>query len=209
MIGLPFITEFFKRVLDRSRGIQGRFVYCPKQGAEINSGDFDQVIKDLFSQDPQPKYYPACFMTPPVSEGKFFNPQGEWEQYRITLFFLTTTFADSYGDTKDPNLSTGTSQHDPMMDQHDMGRCARNFLFVLNQLMRRRTDPSLLKKFQLETSDPSQVLPVAFLGGPNLTGVRLLLRCAVFNGCELEDYDATDILNIAIPEDDPHPEHKL
>jgi hypothetical protein len=124
MIGLPFINQLFINILSRSRGIGGRFIYCPKMGAEVNAGDFDQAIQDTFSRDSQAKKYPAAFMTPPISEGKFTDPKGEWENYFLTMFFLSTTYTDSHGITRDRNESTGTSQHTALMDQHDMGRCA-------------------------------------------------------------------------------------
>lgn len=209
MIGLPFITELFKNVLQVSRGIQGRFFYCPKMGAEINSADFDQVLQDEFSRS-EAKKYPAVFMMPPVSSAKFVDPKGDWEYYNIKLFFLTTTYADGYGDTKDPNESTGTSTHTPMSDQHDMGRCARNFLQALNQVTRSKVNNLAQNKFRLgSTDDTKRITPISFIGVSVLSGVVVDFAISVFNGCQLEDYADQDLGDIVIPESDPHPEHNL
>lgn len=209
MIGLPFITALFANVLGASRGIEGRFIYCPKQGAEINMFEFDQVIREKFSSDPDAKIYPADFMLPPISRGTFIDPAGEWETYDITNFFLTTTYSNSFGQPKDPNESTGTSMHTVLQDQHDMGRCARNFIAVLNQLSRNRSNPLIKDRFRLNDQTTKRILPVSFIGAAVLAGVRLDFQCQVFNGCKIEDYDPNQIAMIPIPETDPHPEHNL
>lgn len=206
MIGLPFITELFKNILSASRGIQGRFYYCPKLGQEINTDDFDQLLKDEFQRLGQKKY-PVDIMMPPVSQGYFIDAVGEWERYQFIHFFLTTTFYDGDNQVKDMNASTRTSTHSVLQDQHDMGRCARNFINVLDGIS--RTRGLIRTSFRLDSQSERIIRPVAYIGGDRLTGVRLDFHGSVFNGCILEDYTQENIYEIIVPDDDSHPEHQL
>lgn len=207
MIGLPFISELFKNVLERSRGIQGRFFYLAAKGAELDASDFDQVIKDQFDR-PNEKPYPAAFMLPPISEGIFTDPKGEWEKYSIRIFFLATQFTDGNNEIRDPNEATGTSTHQIIYDQHDMGRCARNFILVLDMVMRDRVRMLIRDKIRLST-DPKRIIPVSYVSASQLAGVQIDFDIAVMNACSLEDYISEDVAAIAIPDLDPHPEHNL
>src|SRR4051812_5302613 len=110
MIGLPFITDLFKNVLEKSRGIQGRHVYCPKMGQEINADDLDQVIENEFSKSTDKKF-PCAIMMPPVSSGDFTDPKQEWEKYNFIHFFLTTTYYSGINQVKNINPNTNTSTH--------------------------------------------------------------------------------------------------
>jgi hypothetical protein len=205
MIGLPFITELFTNILLKSKGIEGRFFYCPAMGKEINTDELDKVIEDQFAKSTDKKY-PCGIMMPPMSQGSFTDAKGEWEKYQFILFFLTTTFYSGTNQIKNPNPNTQTSTHTILQDQHDMGRCARNFIGVLDKVARER---GLIKcKFRLDSAS-RMIRPVANFGANRLSGVRLDFNGSVFNGCTIEDYETEDIGAIVIPESDSHPEHQL
>jgi hypothetical protein len=206
MIGLPFISELFTNILQYSKGIEGRFFYCPKGGAEINTDDLDQVIKDNFAKDTDKKY-PLDIMMPPVSFGNYTDANGEWEKYKFIHFFLTTTYFSGTNQLKNPNVNTRTSTHTILQDQHDMGRCARNFIYMLDKVC--RTKRLINGKIRLDQDYERIITPVTKVGNNNLSGVRLDFRANVFNGCALEDYDIADVAAITIPSDDSHPEHQL
>lgn len=208
MIGIPFIKQLFKNVLEYSRGIQGRFFYMPALGAELDSANFDQVIKDQFDRPDDDKSYPAAFLMPPVSEAMMVDMLGEWQSYEIDMLFLATQFQDGENQIRDRNDATGTSTHEPLFDQHDMMRCAINFVLVLNRVARDRSNQLIRDKFRVD-SDPKRIFPVAFRTASNLAGVRLRFGVSVMNGCKLEDYASEDIPAITIPDSDPHPEHNL
>jgi hypothetical protein len=205
MIGLPFITELFTNILKKSKGIEGRLFYCPGMGKEINTDDFDKVIEDQFAKD-NLKKYPCVIMPPPVAQGNFTDPKGEWVKHQFIHFFLTTTFYSGTNQIKNPNPNTQTSTHTILHDQHDMDRCARSFIWALNKTIR---DRGLIKcKFRLDSSSLI-IRYVANIGVNRLSGVRLDFNGSVFNGCTIEDYETEDIGAIVIPEMDSHPEHQL
>jgi hypothetical protein len=205
MIGLPFIEAFFKNILSKSKGIDGRLFYCPNMGREINTDEFEQIIEDQFDKSTQKKF-PCVIMMPPISQGKFIDPKGEWEEYSFIMFFLTTTYYDGNNQIKDVNVNTQTSTHTILSDQHDMGRCARNFVHVADKVTRVKHVVNC--KFRV-VNENKIVRPVANIGSKRLSGVRIDFRGQVLNGCVVEDYNQEDIDEIIIPEGDPHPEHSL
>jgi hypothetical protein len=205
MIGLPFISELFTNILSKSKGIEGRFFYCPATGKEINTDEFDKVIDDQYAKNTDKKY-PCDIMMPPVSQGSFTDAKGEWEKYQFIHFFLTTTYYSGTNQIKNVNPNTQTSTHTILQDQHDMGRCARNFIAVLNKVAR---DRGLINgKFRLDSAS-RMIRPVSGIGVHRLSGVRLDFAGSVFNGCTMEDFEEEDIDAIVIPESDSHPEHQL
>lgn len=205
MISYPFIQDLFKNILTYSKGIQGRFYVCPKYGHEINSDNLNEVIKDVVKATDKPKY-PLALLMPPVSWGDFTQNTGEWETYKLIMFFLKTTYYDSNNQIQTINVNTQTSMHTVPQDWHDMKRCAVNFVRALNKVTR---DRGLIQnKFRIVQKDRN-INPVSFIGTDRVAGVRLDFNVEMFLGCEVEDYNEGDIPNITIPVDDSHPEHKL
>ncbi len=205
MIGYPFIQQLFGNVLKKSKGIQGRFHFCPKHGVEINSDQLGEVLKEAGSPV-QGRKYPLVLMMPPRSQGHFTNPEGNWEKYRGVLFFLNTTYYTGNNQVNAPNAATGTSMHTVPQDWHDMKRCGENFLRVLDKLQK---DKDLVQSTFRLGSEEKMFDPVSFVGTDRASGVRLDFTFSLFSGCNLEDYNPDDIDSITIPVADPHPEHKL
>lgn len=208
MISYPFIESFFRNVLSMSKGIQGRFHICPKYGMEINSDQLNEVLEEAV-KPVLGKKYPLVLMMPPRSQGKFTEKGGEWERYRAVMFFLTTTYYDGNNQIKNQNKATGTSMHTVPQDWHDMKRCATNFIKVVDQVQKERG--LITDTFRLGGNNDQERMidPVSFIGVDRTSGVRLDFSFSLFNGCELEDYNQSDISSIIIPAADPHPEHKL
>jgi hypothetical protein len=205
MIGYAYIEDLFKSVLAKSKAIGGRFHICPRYGVEVNSDQLEEVIKESFRPDAGVKY-PLVLMMPPRSTGDFTDANS-WEEYRIVLFFLTTTYVTSLNQVKTPNRATGTSQHTVPQDWHDMKRCAINFIRILDRVQRE----ALLhvSTFRLTGPNTKVIDPVSFVGADQISGVRLDFHCSLFTGCEIEDYDESQIESITVPVGDGHPEHKL
>lgn len=205
MIGYPFISDLFKNVLTNSRAIEGRFFTSSHQGREINMDDVGQLIQDFFLGNKLARKYPLCLALPPVSYGMYTSGKGEWESFRQSLFFLTSTYYSGTNQIMNPNPATGTSTHTIQQDWHDMKRCATSFVRVLDIVSRK----SLINKFRLSQDRERIITPVSQIGTDKCSGVRLDLSYSVFNGCEIEDYDESLISTIIIPVDDSHPEHQL
>jgi hypothetical protein len=209
MTGYPFIEQFFRNVLSKSKGIEGRFHLCPKHGLEINNDQLGEVLKDEVA----PLYggrYPVVIMMPPRSQGCYTNPAGNWEKYRCVLFFLKTTYYNSSNQVQTPNPSTGTSMHTVPHDWHDMKRCAISFLQVIEMVQKdKQLANSLFRIGGGRQDDERMIDPVSFVGADRLSGVRLDFSFSLFVGCNLEDYNLADINSIIVPAADPHPEHKM
>lgn len=207
MIGYPFIEELFTNILQKSKAVEGRFFLCPNLGREMNSDEMGQVIQDLFSAGPIPKKYPLVLMMPPVINGSYAFNKGEWEDWRITLFFLNTTYYKGDNQPKNNNPNTKTSTHTIPQDWHDMKRAATDFIRVLDKVQRLQSLVS--GKVRLSQERAQQVEVKTQIGIDKASGVRLDFMISVFIGCELEDYELDDIADIEIPVDDSHPAHQL
>lgn len=207
MISYPYIQDLFKNILAKSRGVQGRFFVCPKNGTEINSDELGQIIQDLVIPARLEKKYPLALMMAPQSFGKYTDKKGEWEKYRIMMCFLTTTYYSATNQTMTPNPNTKTSTHTIPQDWHDMKRCAVNFITVLDRFT--RSQGLINSTFRLDQERDRIVTPVSEIGADRASGVRLEFMASLFIGCEIEDYDEADILSIEVPALDSHPEHQL
>lgn len=207
MISYPYIQDLFTNILMKSRGIKGRFFLCPKMGTEINSDELMQVIHDLVIPARLEKKYPLALMMPPQSFGKYTDTKGEWETYRIVMFFLTTTYYSGSNQTMNPNPSTKTSTHTIPQDWHDMKRCAVNFVNVLNRVI--RSEGLFNTTIRLNQERDKMITPVSMVGVDRVSGVQLEFMASLFIGCELEDYAEEDIASIEMPVLDSHPEHQL
>lgn len=209
MIGDAFTAALFKNILEKSQGIEGRFFVCPYMGREMNSDELGQVIKEFVDPLRLDRKYPLSLMMPPVSYGYYFNEIGEWEKNRAALFFLNSTYYTGLNQVQVPNAATGTSTHTIPQDWHDMKRCAMNFITVLDRVARSKTNQLIKNKFRLDQEKESVISRVTQVGVDKASGVRLDLFYSLMVGCEIEDYDESEIADISIPEDDPHPEHTL
>lgn len=203
MTSYPFIQSLFSNILQKSRAIEGRFFLC-SSGLDLNSDEMGQVITDEIKRFGNK--YPLCMMLPPKSKGDFTAKMGEWEYYNFQLYFLKTTYAAADNQIQSRNNSTGTSTHTIPQDWHDMKRAAINFIRVLSTLQRAAN--LINTYFRLAPGD-KYLEPVSLVGKDRVSGVRLEFAGSLFIGCEIEDYDITDLLTINIPEGDNHPEHKM
>jgi len=144
---------------------------------------------------------------PPVIKGKYYWNKGEWEDWRIIMFFLKTTYYDSANQTSNPNIKTKTSNHTIPQDWHDMKRAAENFIRVLDRV---QLEKKLVNgKLRIDREAGQAIYEISSIGADRASGVRLDFVISIFNGCEIEDYNEEDICAITIPEDDSHPEHSL
>jgi hypothetical protein len=207
MRSYPYIKDLFTNVLSKSKAIKGRLFLCPKMGTEINSDELGKLIDDLVIPARLEKKYPLALLMPPVSYGFYTDRKGEWETYRMMMCFLTTTYYSGTNQVMNPNPSTNTSTHTIPSDWHDMKRAAVNFIYVLNRFTK---EQGLINTaFRLEQQREKIFTPVSEVGVDRASGVRLEFLASVLIGCELEDYDETDICSIEVPEKDSHPEHQL
>lgn len=199
-----FLEQLFKNVLAKSIVMQGRFAVCPRYGHEINTDNLEAVLTDAVAGQKDWRW-PGVIMMPPVSEMSLKDSTGEWERYRIELWFLTTTFYTGNNQIKFPNKNTLTSTHRIIEDWHDMKRCAKDFVLVLNGLVMQFSPPGL--PFRIPGSEKKVFDPISLQGGTRLSGVRMILKADLWTGCEIEDYVPDNLLDIEIPAPNIHPTH--
>lgn len=202
MLSYLFLQETFKAVLEKSSTIQGRFHFCPKFGAEINSDQLGEVIAELFQGNQPVTRYPMALAMPPRSTGGY-NKTDAWDEYSFSIFFLKQSFVDSQNKVQWPNTTTRTSMHSVEMDWHDMKRAAVGFMRALDILQRKQTDSTR----SWRTKGQSYTSPVSYIGTDRAAGIRLDFTIQLFIGCELVDYTTNDIKLITLPAADSHPEH--
>ncbi len=207
MISYLYITELFKAILSQSIVMQGNVYMCPRYGQELNTDEFNQVIKDLVRR-PHTKEYPIALIMPPLSDVSLKDKNNNWERYYIDMFFLTNTYYTSANQVKSINKNTQTSQHSIEQDWHDMKVCARDFLLSLNNI----ADANLgnYTPFRLVHNDSSkkQFEPVSLNSNDRVSGVKLSFKIDIFNGCEIEDYQANiDWSLIDLPSLTLHQQH--
>jgi hypothetical protein len=208
MTGIPFIKDLFTATLLKSAAIQGRLFLCPKMGREINTDELDKVLQDLVVPGRLEKKYPLSLLMPPVSQSDYTKRGGSWDDYRLIMFFLTTSNYSGTGQTMMPNNATRTSTHTVDEDWHDMKRCASNFIYALGRVQKEKG--LIHSKFRLDQSKGQIITPVSSIGIDRVSGVRMDFNASIFIACDqLEDYQADDITNIIVPGDDSHPEHQL
>ncbi len=187
-----YIKSLFTKILKASSDIEGRLYLCPKYGVEINFEQLGEVIEDAVKTVPGQKY-PLALMMPPRSIASFTEKNGEWEEYRIVMFFLTTTFYNGVGQVKALNSNTQTSTRPITEDWVQMRRAAVEFLNVLKKVEKRDS----LQNFAFRLDPGRKVIdPISNVGVDRASGVRLEFAASLFTGCDLQTYTDQSIQNI-------------
>lgn len=183
MSSYRLIQTLFKSVFEASKTIKGNFHLCPRYGAELNTNNFEKVLDETIQQNKVDKF-PAVFMMPPVSamDG---DEIGEWERFRVELYFLNTTFYDDKNQTSQLNKNTNTSQR-PITEEWDsMHEVARDFIIALGLTTSEKTIQEFPFRF---SSEKKYFDPVSNQGNKRLSGVKLVFKFDIWNGCSFEDY---------------------
>lgn len=193
MDAYSYIKDLFSGILDQSKAIQGRFYMSYKFGAqEINHDELSQVIGEI-----KEKKYPLSLMPPPTSRGAYTDTKkGEWERFRIIIFFVKETYKDNV------NEDTHISQHSVQQDWDDMKRCALAFKAKL-ELVQKATQ---FKIFRI----PDNIgicTPVSAVGIDRVSGIKYDFDFDIYLGC-LPEQDYEDFVVPAI-DANAHPEHVL
>lgn len=191
-----FIKNLFTDILAQSKAIEGRFHMSSKYGAqEINSDNLGELTSEIPGV-----IFPLSLMPPPTSRGSFTNKRkGEWERFRIIIFFVKQTY---YGPGADINPDTHTSEHTVQMDWDDMKRCAIAFKEKLELI-----EVSTLHKVFRVPDNQCICHPVSSIGSSRVSGVKFDFDFDIYIGCkEEQDYEDFVIPELNV---NAHPEHLL
>lgn len=195
MNGYQYIHSLFSSILAQSVTIQ-KLVLLP-EGDELNYDDFKEILVD---KTPGAKF-PIAAWKPPRSSGPFVAKYDEWEDYRIEMFFLNTTYYNGANQVSRPNSGTRTSSKSVIEEWDDMKLSAVDFLRVLQLVLKGQNSESvnMLNLVQLSSKD-KYIDPVSFAGTTRLSGVRLSFTMKLFTNCNIQDYIDGGL--IVLPESD-------
>lgn len=187
-----YIFQLFAAILGLSSKIEGRLHWAPQMGLELNSDQLHQVLTNAGV----PKKYPLALLMPPRSTGKPSAKEAAWENERLTLLFLTTTYYNG-GVIASRNPATNTSLRSVQEDWDDMKLAADDFIKALRKVHdEKRLYTSVLRIVKPD----AYTTPISFVGVDRVSGVRLDFEVSMFVPCELTDYNTEELSTIELPE---------
>lgn len=180
MNGYLYIEDLFRTILKESTKIGGRFHVSYKYGAqEINSDQLGEVLTEIRDSNK----YPLVMMAPPHSQVEYSNKLGEWERYRIILFFCNTTYYEGNAITN-PNPKTKTSTKSISTTWDEMKTLAANFMRDLST--KQRITPN--STFRLPVDNKALIIPFSITGQDRVSGIRIHFDFDVFVGCDDSEF---------------------
>ncbi len=205
----------FKEVLKQSTVIEGRYHVAPGYGHELNTGNLEAFIKDpKTGLSDEKQKYPICVCMVPRSTIVQRNGS-DWEYFYFNMFFLCTTYYTGQNKVKQPDPGSGISTHHVWYDWKDMQECARNFLTVLDEVVRNKTvveneiERPMATVFHRDHTMVVDIKRLTKFNNDRLSGVSVLFNLYLdASVCSFQDYPADVLDKISIPELNPHPLHK-
>jgi hypothetical protein len=184
MNGYQYIQSLFRSILLQSKQIQGRLVLMP-EGDELNYDDFKRVLSEVTTGSK----FPCAAWKPPRSSGKFVAKYDEWEEYRMEMFFLNTTFYTGTNQIAKPNPGTRTSSKSVIEEWDEMKVAAVDFIRVLQLVLKGNNTDSVNMLDVIQLSSKEKFIdPISFTGTSRLSGVRLSFILKIFTNCNIQDY---------------------
>ncbi len=187
-----YIFQLFSSILGLSSKIEGRLYWAPQMGLELNSDQLNQVLGSAGV----PKKYPLALLMPPRNSGKVSAKEARWENVRLTLLFLTTTYYTGSA-IASRNPATNTSLRPVQEDWDDMKVVADDFAKALRKV---HDEHRLFASVLRLTNPNAYTTPISFAGLDRVSGVRLDIEVEMFVPCELTDINAESLSTINLPE---------
>lgn len=198
------LTETFRKILDESKVIQGRFIVTNGYASDLNADNFNQIFKDAVGGIKDPRKYPLAFMFPPVDIPTGYD-ETDLTRFKIQMFFLAKPFDGSAG-IQSADFNNNTSTHTIEETWKDMRECAYNFRKVFIELTENMPNSFIKDGSNSNIKDVYQ--RYSKVGNDGLAGVGVNFDVLMHIGCEMNEYDMNDILSIEISNDDLHPLHE-
>lgn len=203
----------FKKILNQSSVIEGRYHVSPSGGQDLNADNLDSFINDpkYGLSDPAQKY-PLCVCMTPRSKFSNINHQ-RWEEFWFSLHFLTKTNVTADNQIKSLNKDTNTSGHHVWYDWQDMKNCADDFVEVLRMLLRTTQivdgAPLNLHAYFAFDINNSVFTRLTKFNNDQVSGVSVAITLFMYRGeCGAADYPKNIYTSIDMPPADIHPSHK-
>jgi hypothetical protein len=177
----------FKALVEQDPVLQGRFFVAEGYGNDLNANNFDNVIKDAVGAMTTAQKYPVAILFPPVeviAKGYDWN----WSQFRLKMYFLTTSYYDVNG-IKAQDLNTNTSDYPILKDWADMRKVAGQFRVNFNDYTRKNG----LNVVHERQNIPDFYERISKRGNDRVSGVALQWEIALNIGCPEPNYNASQI----------------
>lgn len=208
----------FRKILDKSSTLQGRYHVSPNYGHDLNTNNLEAFIQDpKFGLTMSDQKYPiSVCLTPRSRFVKMPNGQRN-EEFTFTLFFLTRTNVSGTGQIQQPYSGTGTSTHHVWYTWQDMKQCAEDFIEALKTIILQKTfspttgAPEVPLKLYCHVSDETAIYNRhTKFQIDELTGVSVTFNIYLFSAkCTMNDYQGVNLINeVTIPEATIHQLHQ-
>ena len=210
MIGIPFVKSLFGAILDVSKVIDGRFHICPYWGQEINKLNIEEIVSWVQPYLDTKQKYPVAILMPFREVGNFqyqndASPVNAYSTWECSMAFLAGAYTTGQNQVSGRIQDTNQASHTIPDTWHDMARCAKDFMQVLENGI---SAQGLQTTLFISANHQQQILEVTSKGNDEVTGVLLRFYLMVFSGCDIEDYPADYLTEIQWPDvADTHPLH--
>lgn len=160
--------------------VQNRFLVVEGGTGDLNADNSDDaIIGNSVNQTTWQKKYPCAVLMPPLEVGR--NRQKNTTRYQLTMYFLTTTYADGMNATKSINVQTNTSKVSIKEDWSQMKSAAEDFMATMRNTF--YTDLTVLDYIRPVKSNEELYQRVSLANNDRLSGIRLIFELDVVIGC--------------------------
>lgn len=195
----------FKKILNKSKVIQGRYHVSKNGGADLNANNFDSYVTDQLGGIALPgQKYPLCVCLSPLSSLSYDKVSTMPEKFYFELYFVCNSGYTGQNKVKQPNQAINASTHHPWYDWKDMKEVAINFILALKKVVRKN---NLQSHLSIDLDDVP-VKRFTDYGNDKLSGVRVVLSVEMVNECDLADYEDEDLSTLTITPTTIHQHHK-
>jgi len=182
------LYRLFKELIKQDPVLQGRFFVAEGYGNDLNANNFENVIKDALGSITDVKKYPVAILLPPtemISKGYDWG----WSQFRLKMYFLTTTYYQDGSDIKFQNTGNNTSESPIKLDWRDMRDVAGLFRINFNDFTRKYTQQAIRENQKVF----DHYERVSNMGNDRLSGVSVQFDVDLFIGGVVPNYNIADI----------------
>lgn len=197
-----FLYQLYQNIFKASSVIEGRFAVL-KSAADINTSNFDELVKDAISGLVGTRKYPVVLLLPIFEQVPSY--ERGWATMRNHMFFLTADKRNGDGSIKAINTDLNASEHPAWYDWKDMREVAGNFRTKFNEVVR---SAGLLTQIRELAKGVDTYSRVSMVGNDRLNGVGLQFNVEMFI-CPTSVTDYDPAVSIPIPDLNIHPLHKL
>lgn len=179
------LYEIVRVILKASKVMEGRFIVAEGSGNDLNTNNFNDIVKDALSNyKPIGKKIPVSVMMPPLQIIDSY--EGGWSRFKIEHFFLCATGYTGSSELKGMNISSNTAEHSIQYDWKDMTEVAICFRKQFNLSIR---NSGYLHRLNSATNAKDYIRRVSNMGNDKLTGVRLSYELNLAIPCTIDDYE--------------------